>query len=348
MLILGIESTCDETAASVVKDGNEVLSNIVASQEKLHLEFGGVVPEIACRAHLDAITIVIDKAVSGANIELKDLDAIAVANTPGLVGALLIGVTAAKSMAWALNIPLIAVNHLYAHLYSVNLSQKRVQYPLIGLLASGGHTSLFLAENVTDYKYLGGTLDDAAGEAFDKVSKILGLGYPGGPEIDKASKSGFRDAVKFPRSYLKKDSLDFSFSGLKTAVLYHYYGKPGFKNSVDRETKACASPHSIGDIAASFQEAVVEVLVNKTMLAFQKQKRISSPAGIAVGGGVTRNARLREKFEEAANDMDIPVHYPEPEHCTDNAAMIAGLAFHNFKKGDAAGLALEAFPNYRR
>lgn len=344
MIILGIETTCDETAAAVVKDGNHLLSNIVASQEKLHVPFGGVVPEIACRAHMDSIIDIIDKAISEAKISLNDLDAIAVANTPGLVGAILIGLTSAKSLAWSLNIPLIGITHIYAHLYSTNLTHDKIQYPLIGLVASGGHTSLFLIENEVSFTFLGGTLDDAAGEAFDKVAKILNLGYPGGPLIDKIAKNGNNKTVKFPRSYLGKDSLDFSFSGLKTAVLYHYRGQ-------DIQYSKCEhkAPAKIEDIAASFQESVVEVLVNKTMLAFKQcsQKQSKSPTGIVIGGGVARNSRLREKLQEAADKMHIPVYYPSPEFCTDNAAMIAGLAYHKYKQDGPSSLSLEAIPNYQ-
>lgn len=364
MLILGIETSCDETAAAVVKDGKEILSNIIASQEELHVEFGGVVPEIACRAHLESIVRVIDKAISAANVELKNIDAIAIANTPGLVGALLIGLTAAKSISWVLDIPIIAINHLHAHLYAINLTSENIQYPLIGLLASGGHTSLFLIKNETDYTYLGGTLDDAAGEAFDKVAKILGLGYPGGPKIDKIAKNGDKNTIPFPRSYLAKDSLDFSFSGIKTSVLYHFQGTHRLTNP-ERETRDADGllyHKEIADIAASFQESVVEVLVKKSLNAFKKysqlhetglnstmdslQSVLYSPVGIAVGGGVARNSRLREKFKEVSDKMNIPVLYPLPVLCTDNAAMVAGLAYHKFKENDFADLSLEAIPDY--
>ncbi|MGR3219056.1 MAG: tRNA (adenosine(37)-N6)-threonylcarbamoyltransferase complex transferase subunit TsaD [Candidatus Anammoxibacter sp.] len=373
MLILGIETTCDETAASVVRDGKEILSNIVASQEELHAKFGGVVPEIACRAHLESIINVIDRAVSTAKINLEDIDAIAIANTPGLVGAILVGLTAAKSLAWALNIPLIGITHLYAHLYSINFNYANVQYPLIGLIASGGHTSLFLIESETDYSFLGGTIDDAAGEAFDKVAKILGLGYPGGPEIDAVAKKGNKDAIEFPRSYLNKESLDFSFSGLKTAVLYHFHGTsclPNAKNKMQNgdicelQSKR-KSPKEIADIAASFQEAVVDVLVNKTILAYKQccqldnnksintpsihnhQSTIINPKGITIGGGVARNSRLRTRLNEETGKMNVPLYIPSAELCTDNAVMVAGLAYHKFKRDEFADLSLEAIPNYQ-
>ena len=377
MLILGIETTCDETAVAVVKDGNEILSNIVASQEELHVKFGGVVPEIACRAHLESITSVIDKAVSAANLVLGDIDAIAVANTPGLVGAILIGLTASKSMAWALDIPLIGVTHIDAHLYSINFCYDKVEYPLIGLIASGGHTSLFYVRNETDYQHLGGTLDDAAGEAFDKVAKILNLGYPGGPKIDNLAKQGDGNAIKFPRSYLKKNSLDFSFSGLKTAVLYNYHGtsqlqtaKCGMEDGNNKNLQPkMKTEKELADIAASFQESVVDVLVDKTILAFKKysesndaheksvnnetvnrkeiQQSTINPKGIAIGGGVARNSRLRTKFREVTEAMNIPLYCPSGILCTDNGAMIAGLAFHKFKKGNVDDLLLEAKPNYQ-
>lgn len=343
MLILGIESTCDETAVAVVKDGSEILSNIVASQEVLHGQFGGVVPELACRAHLDTIIDVVDRAISAAKIKLSDLDAIAVANTPGLVGAILIGLTSAKSLSWALNIPLIGITHIYAHLYSVKLSHENIEYPLIGLVVSGGHTSIFLIENETTFKFLGGTLDDAAGEAFDKVAKILELGYPGGPIIDKIAKTGDKKAIKFPRSYLGKGSLDFSFSGLKTAVLYYFRGQDGRSSKCDINDSK-----EIANIAASFQEAVVEVLAKKTLLAFKQcEEKSLVPKGIVIGGGVARNSRLREKLIEVTKASNIPIFYPLPDLCTDNAAMIAGLAYHKFKKGDFADLSLEAIPNYQ-
>ncbi len=345
MLILGIETTCDETAVSVVRDGNEILSNIVASQEALHMQFGGVVPELACRAHLDTIIGIIDRAVSAAKINLSDVDAIAVANTPGLVGAILIGLTSAKTLSWALNVPLIGVTHIHAHLYSINLSCSNVEYPIIGLAVSGGHTSLFYIENETKFKHLGGTLDDAAGEAFDKVAKMLNLGYPGGPIIDKLAKKGDKDAIKFPRSYLSKESLDFSFSGLKTAVLYHYQGQGKLAPKCNPD-----NPEDVANIVAGFQESVVEVLVNKTISAFEKcgVSELKPPCGIAIGGGVARNSRLRERLQEVAQKRSISLHYPSPDYCTDNAAMIAGLAYHQFKDGDFADLSLEAIPNYQR
>jgi N6-L-threonylcarbamoyladenine synthase len=333
MLILGIETSCDDTSAAVVEDGKKIRSNIIASQDALHLRFGGVVPEIACRAHLESIITVIDSALTDAGVHLKDLDAVASTNTPGLIGALLIGLTAAKSLAWTLDVPLIAVNHLHGHIYASSLEHDNIQYPVLSLVVSGGHTSLFLTQDVTHHTLLGSTIDDAAGEAFDKVAKLLELGYPGGPIIDNAAKDGNPAAVPFPRAYIDKDSLDFSFSGLKTAVLYHCYGK-------DMKTHHRFGEQEIADLAASFQEAVIDVLVDKTLLALEKNRA----RGILIGGGVAANSRLRHKLQEAADTRDVPLYYPSPRLCTDNAAMVAGLAYHKYQQKDFASLDIEAIP----
>lgn len=333
MLILGIETSCDDTSAAVVEDGRIIRSNIIASQDALHLRFGGVVPEIACRAHLESIIAVIDSALADAGVNLKDLDAVAATNTPGLIGALLIGLNAAKSLAWVLDVPLIAVNHLHGHIYASSLEHENIQYPVLSLVVSGGHTSLFLTQDVTHHTLLGSTIDDAAGEAFDKVAKLLELGYPGGPIIDNAAKKGNPRAVSFPRAYIEKDSLDFSFSGLKTAVLYHCYGK-------DMKTHHRFGTQEIADLAASFQEAVIDVLVDKTLLALEKNRA----KGILIGGGVAANSRLRHKLQEAANTRGVPFYYPSPRLCTDNAAMVAGLAYHKFLQKDFASLDVEAVP----
>lgn len=335
MLILGIETSCDETSASLVKDGREILSSIVLSQDVLHRTFGGVVPEIACRAHVESIISVINNALIDAKIPLTEIDAIAVVNTPGLIGALLIGVTAAKTLCMALDIPLIAIDHLHAHIYANNLESDTISYPAISLVVSGGHTILFLSESETKHAPLGWTIDDAAGEAFDKVSKILGLGYPGGPIIDKLARHGNPRAVTFPRTYLEKDSLDFSFSGLKTAVLYHCRGQD-IKNT-DAKTP---SDQIIADIAASFQEAVVDVLVDKTALAAKRY----NVRGILTGGGVAANSRLRQRLKDKSEDLSIPVYCPSTRLCTDNAAMVAGLAYKKYLEGDISGLDIEAIP----
>ncbi len=336
MRILGIETSCDETSAAVVEDGTKILSNIVASQQDLHSKFGGVVPEIACRAHTDTIITVIDKAVSEADIKITDIDAISVANTPGLIGALLIGLTAAKTLSWILKIPLITVNHLYAHIYASKLEFDDIEYPAISLVVSGGHTSLFLTHNDVDIKQVGCTIDDAAGEAFDKVGKILGLGYPAGPEIDNISQEGNEKAIRFPRSYLKKGSLDFSFSGVKTAVLYHCLGQ----DSMNINEMPKLRDQEISDLAASFQEAVIDVLVDKTIFAATK----FASKSIILGGGVACNSRLRQKLSDAAKHRNIPLYYPSKKLCMDNAAMVAGLAYHRYIKKEFSGLEVEAMP----
>lgn len=336
MIILGIETSCDETSASIVEDGIKGHSNIVASQQELHTRFGGVVPEIACRAHTDTIITVIDKAVTEANIKINDIDAISVANTPGLIGALLIGLTTAKTLSWLLGIPLITINHLHAHIYASKIEHEDIDYPAISLVVSGGHTSLFLTQSETRHTQVGGTIDDAAGEAFDKVGKILGLGYPAGPEIDTISQKGNGKAILFPRSYLKKDSLDFSFSGVKTAVLYHCMGQDSKNTGEMPELK----DREIADLAASFQEAVVDVLVNKTIFAATK----FSARSIILGGGVACNSRLRQRLADAAKQRDIPLYYPSKKLCMDNAAMVAGLAYHKYDEKEFSGLEVEAMP----
>ncbi len=335
MLILGIETSCDETSASVVKDGKEILSNVIFSQEVLHRQFGGVVPELACRAHLESILGVINGAVIEARVTLADINAVAVVNTPGLVGSLLIGITAAKSLCLALNVPLITINHLYAHIYANNLESGAIPYPAISMVVSGGHTSLFLSESPTRHTQLGGTIDDAAGEAFDKIAKILDLGYPGGPVIDKVSRQGNPSAVAFPRSFLGIDSLDFSFSGLKTAVLYHHRGQ-----DVKNASAKASSEQEIADVAASFQEAVVDVLVAKIALA----ARMYPARCVMVGGGVASNSRLRQRLKDKSAEMGIPAYFPTFRLCTDNAAMVAGLAYVKYLEGDISGLDIEAIP----
>lgn len=335
MLILGIETSCDETSAAVVKDGREIVSSIILSQDALHRQFGGVVPEIACRAHLESIIGIVNNALSDAKVQLAEIDAIAVVNTPGLIGALLIGVTAAKTLCMALDVPLLAINHLHAHIYANNLEHENIPYPTISLVVSGGHTTLFLSESETKHTPLGWTIDDAAGEAFDKVSKILGLGYPGGPVIDKLARCGNRRAVTFPRAHLEKDSLDFSFSGLKTAVLYYCRGQ-----DVRTYGSKIPSGQEAADVAASFQEAVVDVLIDKTVLA----SRMYNVRGIALGGGVAANSRLRQRLQEVSKEIGIPVYCPSPKLCTDNAAMVAGLAYKKYLEGDISLLDVEAIP----
>ncbi len=336
MLILGIETSCDETSAAVVEDGAHILSNIVVSQQTLHTRFGGVVPEIACREHTKAIISVIDNAVTQAKTTMDEIEAVAVANTPGLIGALLIGLTSAKTLSLTLKIPLITLSHLHAHIYACTLEHGHVEYPAISLVVSGGHTTLFLTENEVKHTPIGKTIDDAAGEAFDKVGKILGLGYPSGPVIDTIAKRGNKQGVDFPRSYLGKGSLDFSFSGIKTAVLYHCSGQDSKSGKREIELR----DQEIADIAASFQEAVVDVLVDKTIFAALK----FSVSSILFGGGVAANSRLRERLGEAARQHNIRLYNPPKDLCIDNAAMIAGLAHHKYLSKDFSSLNVEAIP----
>jgi N6-L-threonylcarbamoyladenine synthase len=337
MLILGIETSCDETAASVVSDGKIILSNTVLSQIKLHEHFSGVVPEIACRAHTNWIVQVIDRALSEARVQIRDINAVAVTTRPGLIGALLIGLSVAKGIAYVFDLPLIAVDHLQAHLYAAVMDCESLCFPLVGIVASGGHTAIFLCNAPAKSKVLGATTDDAVGESFDKVSKILGLGYPGGPAISKAAQKGNPKAVNFPRTLLSKDSLDFSFSGIKTAVYYYVKGQPGKKASGEDPRKAKAS---VEDISASFQEAVVDVLVEKALRA----SRLTGTSCIAVTGGVSVNKRLRGKLSEAARAENKKAFFPPPQLCTDNAAMVAGLAYEQFLRGEVADLEEEARP----
>ena len=332
MKILGIESTCDETAAAVVENGQRVLSNVVASQIALHAKYRGVVPEIASRAHIENILPAVGEALKGARIELSDIDAVAVAHRPGLIGSLLIGVTAAKTLAWSLAKPLVGVDHVHAHLFSVCLNNGHPtaapQMPAVGLVCSGGHTALYQLNDFLNIQLIGATLDDAVGEAYDKVAAILGLGYPGGPEIDRLAQDGNPTAIPFPRTRLNRQSLDFSFSGIKTAVLYHVRGFQG------RQRETNLSPQELRDIAASFQAACVDVLFEKLNRA---AKRIGAKSAI-VGGGVSANSGLRA----ATTKLGIPVFFPPMQYCTDNAAMTAGLAHLLLDSGKQSELDLDA------
>jgi N6-L-threonylcarbamoyladenine synthase len=333
--ILGIETSCDETAAAVVANGRIVKSSIVASQTKLHEKYGGVVPEIASRAHIEKIYPVIAEAIAQANVSKDDIDAIAVANQPGLTVALIVGVTAAKTLSFIWEKPLLAINHLHAHLQSALMEQNNPELPAVALIVSGGHTSLYDYHSPLQPVLLGSTIDDAAGEAFDKVASILKLPYPGGPAIEKAAKQGNPRAIKFPVSMLGKDSLDFSFSGIKTAVLYYCHGKDmKGENKVDSMTE-----QQIADIAASFQSAVVDVLVKKTKRAAEK----ISAKTILLGGGVAANTELRTRLQQMCDSMKPAKKLlvaPKP-YCTDNAVMVASLAYHKFKAGLFADLTLE-------
>jgi N6-L-threonylcarbamoyladenine synthase len=346
VLILGIETTCDETAAAVVRDGREVLSSVVSSQVDLHAKFGGVVPEVAARAHLESINAIVAEALEQAGVGdgARGIDAVGVANCPGLIGCLLVGTAAAKGFAFAWQKPLVAVNHVQAHLYSVVLGEKpeaaplrsqkpEVPLPGIGLVMSGGHSSLYLVRGFDDLVRIGQTQDDAVGEAFDKVAAILKLGYPGGPLIDTLAKSGDPRAIKFPAGHLEKDSLNFSFSGLKTAVLYHVNGKKG------RERDASSlSEQQKADVAASFQRTAAEMLVEKLRRACA---RYSEARSLIVGGGVSANTAIRAAVMELGRELGVPVFIPPMRYCTDNAAMIAGLAYVLLRKGKVATLAME-------
>jgi len=336
---LTLETTCDETAAAVVTDRLQVLASVVASQDPLHERFGGVVPEIASRAHVQRILPVVDEALRRAGLALSDLDAIAVANTPGLAGSLLVGLVAAKTLALVLDIPLLAVNHLQAHVYACRLSSGTEVFPCVGLIVSGGHTSLYDCPTAVDFQHLGGTIDDAAGEAFDKVASMLKLPYPGGPSIEKAAGRGNPAAFALPRP-LRDDHerLDFSFSGLKTAVRYHLAG-PG---RVDFRELDLAD-NVVRDMAASFQEAVVDCLVAKSELAVRRTGRTT----LCVGGGVVANQRLRQQLEVTARRLDIQLHVPPLNLCTDNAVMGA-IAIEHWKAGRLAGLDLDIVPGMVR
>jgi N6-L-threonylcarbamoyladenine synthase len=331
--ILGIETSCDETAAAVVIGPHDVRSNVVATQFDVHAKYGGVVPELASRAHIENLDGVIREAMQRADVTSADLDAIAVTNHPGLIGALLIGVTAAKSLAMAWDKPLIAVNHVNAHACSAAIDLPNEQtWPAIALVVSGGHTSLYRVRDPLDIELLGCTIDDAAGEAFDKVAMILDLGFPGGPVIDRVAGSGNSTAHDFPRTMLDRDSLDFSFSGIKTAVLYHVHG-PG-KTSGGLEK---LSQEDIADISASFQAAVVDVLVAKTMAAVDQ----TGIQRVMVGGGVAANSALRKALSHACERNGVHLHLAPMRYCGDNGAMIASLAVHQYHAGRFDPLTIE-------
>ncbi len=331
MIILGIETSCDETAVAVVK-GNEILSNSVSSSIDLHKDFGGVIPEIACRYHVEYINYVLRDALKAAGKGLKDIDLIAVTVKPGLVGALLVGVSLAKALALSLDVPLIGVDHLIAHLYAAYVSGEDVELPFVGLVVSGGHTNLFLVRDMKNYRLLGQTLDDAAGEAFDKVAKLLNLGYPGGPIIQKRAAKGRADKKLFSLDSFDA-SCNFSFSGIKTAVLYYLRDKA--------RKDAPLAPEKVNDIAASFQDAVTDILTKKAVLACERE-RVRT---LVLGGGVTANAQLREKMISASRYNGIRLHLPLKKLCLDNAAMVAGLGGALYKKGVRSDLSITAESN---
>ena len=332
MNILAIESSCDETAAAVVQDGRKVLSNIISSQIEIHKLYGGVVPEIASRKHIEKVIQVVDEALKEASLTMDEIDAVAVTYGPGLVGALLVGVSAAKSIAFAHNKPLIGVHHIEGHISANYIENQELEPPFLCLVVSGGHTNLVIVKDYGEYEVLGKTRDDAAGEAFDKVARAIGLGYPGGPKIQKISEEGNKDAVAFPRAKVADNPFDFSFSGLKSSVL-------NYINSCEMKGEEINK----ADIAASFQEAVVDVLISHTIegakqLGFKK---------IAMAGGVASNIVLREEMKEACERRGFKFYHPSPILCTDNAAMIGAAAYYDYKKGLISDLTLNAVPSLK-
>lgn len=324
-LVLGIETSCDETACAVVRGGRDILSNVIWSQVATHHRYGGVVPELASRKHMERIVDVVEKALSDAQVDSRSIDGVAVTAGPGLVGALLVGLSFAKAFAYASAIPITAVNHLQGHITAVHLEPNPPPFPFVALLASGGHTNLYCVSGHTDFEQMGQTRDDAAGEAFDKVAKVLGLGYPGGVVIDRLARQGDPGRIRFPRALLD-NGFDFSFSGLKTAVCRYIASKA--KDS-----------YRIEDVAAGFQEAVVDVLVQKAVYAARSRKC----GHLAVVGGVACNSRLRERIKTAGNNVGIDVHIPSRGLCTDNAAMIAAVGFYRFSRGLTAALDQDAY-----
>ncbi len=328
ILILGIETSCDETAASIVKNGCGILSNVINSQINIHQQFGGVVPEIASRKHIENIAMVVDNAFKEAGLSYQDIDGVAVTNQPGLIGALLVGLSFAKGFAWALDRPLLAVNHLHGHIYANILEHQDISFPAVCLVVSGGHTSLLHMKDIDSYAVIGETRDDAAGEAFDKVARFLGLGYPGGPAIQKAAALGKAGKVKLPRVYLDKNDFEFSFSGLKTAAMNLWKKMKGNEEL------------AVFDLAAEFQQALVEVLVEKSL----KAAKIYQVDSILMAGGVAANQHLRLLMKEKAGQENIKVFCPSLPLCTDNAAMIAGIAYHQYITKSYAPLDLNAYP----
>ncbi|MBL8859270.1 MAG: tRNA (adenosine(37)-N6)-threonylcarbamoyltransferase complex transferase subunit TsaD [Planctomycetes bacterium] len=332
-LILGIESSCDETAAALVRGGREILSSAVHSQAAIHAQWGGVVPEVAGRSHLQKIMPVIDQALLDAQVTLEDVDAIAVTTKPGLIGSLLIGVSAAKALAWVRGVPLLDIHHIEAHVYAATMEHEIGVYPCLALVVSGGHTALYRAESPLEMKVLATTRDDAAGEAFDKVAHILGLGYPGGPRVSKLAVDGDAQAFDFPRFRSKDGTPGFSFSGLKTAVLYQVRGQ-----DARAPTPAPEDIPRRADVAASFEAAVVDVLIDETLRAAAREGLTT----VLVAGGVACNSRLRREMALRADEVGVRALFPSPAYCTDNAVMIAGLGYEALAAGRTADLTLDA------
>jgi N6-L-threonylcarbamoyladenine synthase len=332
LITLGIESSCDETSVAVMKNGREILSNIISSQVDLHKKFGGVVPEVASRKHVENISYVINEALEIAGVTFKDIDMIGVTYGPGLVGALLVGLSTAKALAYSLNVPLVGVNHIEGHIYANFVEYKDLEPPFVCLIVSGGHTHLVHMKDYGVYEVLGKTRDDAAGEAFDKVARAIGLGYPGGPLIDNLAKKGNKDAINFPRTYLEDGSLDFSFSGLKSAVLNY------LNNSRQKGIEIVKE-----DVAACFQQAVIDVLVDKTISAAEK----CLVDTVVIAGGVAANSALREQLSTKCKEKGLILKYPSLKLCTDNAAMIGCVAYYDYIKGHGADMYLNAVPNLK-
>lgn len=331
-VILAIESSCDETSAAIVINGREVLSNVISSQIEIHEKFGGVVPEVASRKHIEVINAVVEEALEKADMKLSDLDAIGVTYGPGLVGALLVGLQYAKGLAYSLELPLIGVNHIEGHICANFIEHKDLKPPFVSLVVSGGHTFIVYVKDYGEYEIIGETRDDAAGEAYDKVARAIGLGYPGGPKIDKLSKEGDPNSISFPRARFHDDTLDFSFSGLKSAVL-NYLNKKSMQNE---EVNAA-------DVAASFQKAVVEVLTDNAMVTCEKR----GIDRIAIAGGVASNSGLRENLINKGNEKGIKILFPSLELCTDNAAMIGSAAYYQWELGNVSTMDLNAKPNLK-
>lgn len=330
IVTLAIETSCDETSCAVVKNGREVLSNIISSQVDIHRKYGGVVPEVASRKHIENINLIIQQALDEANVTFNDIDIVGVTRGPGLVGALLVGISSAKAIAYALDKPLVGVNHIEGHICANYIEHKDLEPPFTCLVVSGGHTYLVYVKDYTEYEMVGRTRDDAAGEAFDKVARTLGLSYPGGPEIDRLSKIGNQNAIQFPRVYLENNSYDFSFSGLKTAVL-NYLNQARQKGEEIR----------VEDVAASFQQAVIEVLVDKSIRLAKERKTDK----IVLAGGVAANQGLRELLSKRGKEENIEIFYPSIKLCTDNAAMIGSAAYFNFINNKVSDLDLSVAPN---
>lgn len=332
VVILALETSCDDTSAAVVADGSKILSNVISSQVEVHQKFGGVVPEIASRKHLELMNLVLKEAMDTAGLSYADLDAVAVTYGPGLVGALLVGVASAKAAAYGLGLPLVGVNHIEGHIYANFLIEPDVSFPLVCLVVSGGHTDLILLKSHSNYVLLGSTRDDAAGEAFDKVARTMGLGYPGGPLIDQLARGGQAEKIILPRSYLEEGSFDFSFSGLKSAVINYLHRAGQRGEEVNR-----------ADLAAGFQKAVVDVLVDKTIAAAEK----AGVSTILLAGGVAANSKLRAELTNKAGAGGRQVICPPPVLCTDNAAMVACAAYYKYLRGAFAPMTLNAVPNLK-